>query len=134
MLAGCYPLEALLQSTLRCLYNQTCIYRITLTNTYKALNIFDLAASRFDLHMTIESIVNQLMVEEYANSMSYESYFDQCAPSSCSYSYVDRTNLFDGITSLIALYGGLVIVCRLLTKVVIFVLRDKIRRIMPMTQ
>ena len=71
------------------------------------------------------------MVEEYTINISYEKYFAKCLPSSCSYTYIDKNNVIDGITHLIAFYGGLVILCR-----VIVIIGDEIfwrpkARIMP---
>jgi hypothetical protein len=112
MLTGCYALEAILQTTLECLYDQQCIDS---TNIFKAINISSLTSSRFSLNTTVESIVNQLMVEEFLNDTSYESYFNQCAPLTCTYSYVNNNNIIEGLTILIGLYGGLLIICHLLS-------------------
>ncbi|CAF4304040.1 unnamed protein product, partial [Adineta steineri] len=111
MLSGCYPLESILQSTLICLSDQTCIDP---TKTFKALNSSSSISSRFPLNTTIESIVNELMVEELLSNTSYDAYYKQCAPLSCTYSYIDNRNVIDGITILISLYGGLVIIYRIL--------------------
>ncbi len=130
MLAGCYPLEAILQTTLECLYDQQCIDS---TNTFIAMNISSLNSSRFPINTTIEFIVNQLMVEEFISNISYESYFNQCAPVSCTYSYVDNSNLIEGITTLIGLYGGLVIICQLIA---IFIVKRVLcirQRVSPIT-
>jgi hypothetical protein len=130
MLADCYPLEAILQTTLECLYDQQCIDS---TNTFIAMNISSSNSSRFPLNTTIEFIVNQLMVEEFISNISYESYFNQCAPVSCTYTYVDNHNIFEGITTLIGLYGGLVIICRLIA---IFIVKRVLcmrQRVSPIT-
>ncbi|CAF0751968.1 unnamed protein product [Adineta steineri] len=116
MLSGCYPLESILQSTLTCLNNQACIDP---TKTFKALNSSSSISSRFPLNTTIESIVNELMVEELLSNTSYEAYYKQCAPLSCTYSYVDNRNVIDGITILISLYGGLVIIYRILAILIV---------------
>ncbi|CAF3746314.1 unnamed protein product [Adineta steineri] len=121
MLSGCYPLESILQSTLTCLNNQTCIDP---TKTFKALSSSSPISSRFPLNTTIESIVNELMVEELLSNMSYEAYYKQCAPLSCTYSYIDNTNVIDGITILISLYGGLVIIYWILA---IFIVKQYLR-------
>ncbi|UJR20228.1 hypothetical protein I4U23_023359 [Adineta vaga] len=116
MLAGCYPLEALFQSTFSCLYNQQCI---DIKGNYRPMNISSIKTSRFVMNTTIESIVNQLMVEEYLTNISYENYFYECAPQVCTYSYTKTINIFDGTTYLISLYGGLVILCRIMVKIII---------------
>ena len=77
MFSGCYPIEALLQASLGCFYDQECIDP---SHTFKALNITYLNTSRFTLNMTIEMLVNELMVEEYTRTISYEKYFNACAP------------------------------------------------------
>ena len=97
MFAVCYALEAFLQSTLECFYDQQCIDS---NNTFKAMEIFN---------STIEMLVNELMVEEYSNNIPYKNYFVQCAPSS----YTGKINIIEGITTLISLYGGLVVIAEL---------------------
>ena len=106
MLKGCYLLEALLQWPLQCLYDQQCIDP---TTTFKAMNK---SPSSFSTNATVELVVSQQIVEEYSTNISYEKHFAKCFPSSCSYTYVDKNNVIDGITNLIAFYGGLVILCR----------------------
>ncbi|CAF0796397.1 unnamed protein product [Didymodactylos carnosus] len=130
MMAGCYPLEALLQSTLQCFYDQQCIDS---NETFKSLNS-SFVSSRFDVNSSIEFIVQQLMVEEYLVNKSYEKYFDQCSPSSCTYSYTGSQDEIDIATSLIGLYGGLVVISQWITVLSIKVYRSRRRRIYPQIQ
>ncbi|UJR18485.1 hypothetical protein I4U23_005391 [Adineta vaga] len=127
MLAGCYPLESILQSTTECFYDKNCTNQLVDIN---AINISILSSSRFPLNSTIESIINELMIENLTSSLSYESYFNQCAPLSCIYSYVDNSNIIEGIITLIGLYGGLVIICRLIA---ILILKQILRRTFKIT-
>lgn len=128
MFAGCYPVEALLQSTLHCFYDQQCIDS---NNIFQAMNSSSLNASRFSINATIESIVNQLMIEQYSRDLFYEKYFDQCAPSSCSYSYTDKVEVIEGLTLLIGLYGGLVIICRVIAVIIVKLFCHQPRRVNP---
>ncbi|CAF4133929.1 unnamed protein product, partial [Adineta steineri] len=109
MLTGCYPLETIFQTTLHCFYNQQCIDS---TNNFNSINISSLETSRFSVNQTIESVVNELMIEELKFKINYPNYFNACSPSLCIYSYVDKRNAIEGILTLIGLYGGLVIICR----------------------
>ena len=131
MLAGCYPLEALLRSTLECFYEQNCIDSAA---TFIAMNPSTLESSRFRVDMIIESIVSQLFVEEYSSNMSYGLYFAQCAPSSCTYSYIDRVNTIAGLTYLIALYGGSVIICRWIAMVTIQLFLCRKQQVSPILE
>jgi hypothetical protein len=50
------------------------------------------------------------MVEQWNNSITYEEYYAQCAPSLCSYSYIERRPALQVLILLLELYGGLVII------------------------
>ncbi|CAF4467262.1 unnamed protein product, partial [Rotaria sp. Silwood2] len=78
------------------------------------LNITMLQISQFNLNSTIESILNNLMIEEYKSDISYENYFNQCKPSSCSYSYIKTHDITQTTMFLVSLYGGLVLITRCL--------------------
>ena len=108
---GCYPLEALLHSTLHCFYHQPCI---DADGFFPALNRSE-GNSRFNLSVTVEELLQDLMVEEYGMAWSYENYFTECSVTSCSYSYHGRENTVDIVTSLVGLYGGLMIISEWIT-------------------
>ncbi|CAF1277980.1 unnamed protein product [Adineta steineri] len=130
MLTGCYPLETIFQTTLDCFYNQECIDS---THNFKSINISSLERSRFLLNQTIESVVNELMLEELKSKINYTNYFDACLPSLCIYSYVDKRNAIEGILTLIGLYGGLVIICRLIAIIIVKTTCRVNRKINPTT-
>ncbi|CAF1492281.1 unnamed protein product, partial [Rotaria sordida] len=87
--------------------------------------------SQFNLNSTIESILNNLMIEEYKTNLSYENYFNQCQPLSCSYSYIKTHDVTQTITSLISLYGGLVIITRCLAIIFVKIYQNNKNRINP---
>ncbi|CAF3330596.1 unnamed protein product [Rotaria sp. Silwood2] len=128
MMAGCYALEALLQTTLQCFYDQNCVDS---NEIFTKLNISTLETSRFKLNSTIQSILNNLMVEEYKSDLSYEKYFNECSPSSCSYSYVQSYDATQAIISLISLYGGFVIITRCLAIIIVKIYRHYKNRVTP---
>ena len=82
--AGCFVVEALLQSTLECFYNQTCIdilqsYMISSPSmVFSALDAS--LASQFHTNATIQDLVNRLMVETWNLSSTYADYYDECRP------------------------------------------------------
>ena len=126
---GCYILEAFLQSTFECLYDQECADR---THTYQVLNT-TANPSRFPINSTFELVFNQLMIEALSHDTSYKNYFAQCAPSVCGHSYIDQSNLLQGMTTLISLYGGLVIICRLLALAILKLIQRGIQKVHPLT-
>ena len=116
MMAGCYPLEALLQTTLTCFYDQECI---DASGSFRSLPLSSLATSRFTLNSSLEAVVDELMVEKYDTTVWYEKYFAACAPSLCTYSEMEYGSTSEAVASVISLYGGLVIITRCLAVVVI---------------
>jgi hypothetical protein len=99
-----------------CLSDQICLNQIiqiiNFSTSIVALN--SLYTTRYPENTTsIESIINQLFIESWLNSSSYSSCFQECAPSVCQYSYVERNNILYILTTLLGLYGGLTVVLRL---------------------
>ncbi|CAF3918964.1 unnamed protein product, partial [Rotaria sp. Silwood1] len=107
---GCVPQNALLQSTLECFYNQSCLdIVITLTGALRtvfALNISN-SISRFGPTTTIGDIFDNLMLESWYSFPDFAAYFKICAPAVCSYSYVRRFFFIYMITVAASLFGGL---------------------------
>jgi len=79
--------------------------------TFTKPDIASLEMSPFKLNATIESILNNLMIEEYASHLSYEKYYNECSLLLCTYSYVKS---HDAGLSLISLHCGLVIITSLI--------------------
>ena len=73
------------------------------------------------------------MVKNYSIDVSYEKYFYECAASSCTYSYIGRENIIDVITTLIGLYGGLVIISAWLAKLIVKLYLYRKTKITPQT-
>jgi hypothetical protein len=126
---GCYVMEAFWQSKLACLYQQECIGQ---TNTSQPLNS-TAQPSRFPINSTVEEVLNELMLEELFPKLSYEDYFLQCAPTLCFWSYLNQNNIVEGITILISLYGGLVIICELIAAIIVKLLQCRSVRVTPTT-
>ncbi|CAF0722523.1 unnamed protein product [Adineta steineri] len=113
---GCFVVEGVLQSTLECFYNQTCLNNLqSYIISPVSINVIPLnssLSSQFNQTSTIQEIMNELMVDKWNLSSIYENYYKECQPIKCSYTYVDRNGIIYIITTLISLIGGLVKVLR----------------------
>ncbi|CAF1136632.1 unnamed protein product [Adineta steineri] len=108
-LRGCMMFDSLLQSTLTCLYNKTCLdfMRASILN-FKPIPVKVLSYSSLAMpNVTIETLLNHMFVSQWFENTSFDLYFSQCAPQSCEYSYVLEYNSLYVVTTLIALFGGL---------------------------
>ncbi|CAF1056529.1 unnamed protein product [Adineta steineri] len=147
MFAGCFPIDSLFYSTLECFYSSSsCLpilfsYMKQVTTDYsfdtdyavpQAL-IYDPVSSRFPPNTTISAINEELMIEKWNISYSFNIYYEKCLPSYCTYSYKAHTKNFLGIlVTMISMIGGLTVVLRLITpqlvKSVYYMLGPTVRR------
>ncbi|CAF1383357.1 unnamed protein product [Adineta ricciae] len=114
---GCTPLEALLKSTLDCLYEIECL-QVLLEYFPKLTEInFDPENSTLfseDRNISVNEYLNNLFITNWSLSINYTKYFHLCSPTKCTYSKIERTELLYVITFFISLYGGLVLILRLI--------------------
>ena len=112
---ACFSLESLLQSTLECFYDdQDCLTKITdfYNQAWFPTNFILLKSSltsRFTTHSTINSMLSELFIEYWNQSLNYSSYFALCKPVSCSYDIFRKNNVMETITIVLGLIGGLAI-------------------------
>ena len=123
---GCFPMEALFQSTLECFYNWTCVDKIReffyAYATTTALNISTLAITSQwpnDTMETVASIVERLMVNTWEKNISFTSYFQTCAPASCTFEYFSRPHTLFVITTVIGIFGGLSTALKILVLIIL---------------
>ena len=116
--AGCFVLEALRQSFLECLYNQTCLIELQFNmQSTTSLNVTALdpsASVQYRPDTTIGVIVDELMVEAWNWSTTHEDYYAACQPDACSYTVIAKNGAVYIVTTLIGLIGGLVTALKLL--------------------
>jgi len=113
--AGCLPVSSILVSTLECFYNQACLNNLTSyftpKQTFKAMAIAE--SSRYGPNSTVQSMIDNLMVEKWIINISYDKYYSQCAPSLCTYSKVSRQSFVFVLTKLLSLLASLTLVLQL---------------------
>ncbi|CAF4058372.1 unnamed protein product, partial [Rotaria sp. Silwood1] len=92
--SGCFVMESLLHSTVECFYNETCIEGLSsyfLPNTSLTVTALDSSLpSRFFENSTIQELVDELMVEQWNLSITFENYYSACQPIKCTYSYTGK--------------------------------------------
>ncbi|CAF1309284.1 unnamed protein product [Adineta steineri] len=129
---GCYIIESLLQSDLRCFYNQSCIDELQpFLSLFSQMNVSALDKSllvRFMENSTIQEVMDELMIETWNSSIMYDSYYNECQPSQCIYTVETKNGAIYIITTLIGLVGGLVTVLKLIVPRVVRLIAFCIRR------
>jgi hypothetical protein len=113
---GCFILNAVLQSNLTCLYNASCLSQLNtyLNSSSLKFNATALTVSNSSIP-TVNDLVEQLMVDKWSFNASYHSYFVQCNPSTCTYTYATQFDILFIITTVMGIIGGAVTILMLLT-------------------
>ena len=124
---SCYPIEGMLASTLECFYNRSCIdLLISNSSTFSLLNASII--SQYPPNSTLETIVNELMIEKWSTSVTPISYYTNCDPSVCTYSITTNNGFLVMMTTIIGLIGGLNSMFRLITPYLIEIVMYFINR------
>ena len=115
---GCSLIEQMFASSLQCYFEQSCldtIYNLihsTSTHPLNATAMNHSIESQYNVTTKVQEIVENLMIEKWNNRASFESYFKQCNPQTCKYTYNKQADIRYMITTIIGLIGELVTLLR----------------------
>ncbi|CAF1281000.1 unnamed protein product [Adineta steineri] len=120
--AGCTPVEGLLVNTLDCLYDIKCVE--LLIDYFPTLNqsnvsLMDSILVPPNQNTSVYDHLLNLFIDEWSININYSKYYDECVPRSCTYTIIDQINFSYAFTLLISIYGGLIIILRLITPILV---------------
>jgi hypothetical protein len=104
---GCYPIASLMQSTLACLYDIVCIQQLMPNDTGSTMIFRALDPALSSSNVTVQSLVEVLLIDEWKVNINYDHYYAACAPRYCTYSLTRRFDSVYIITTIVGLSGGL---------------------------
>ena len=113
---GCYALDALLQSTLECFFDATCLSTVLTyfpMSNITSTDVLNISETQYSFDTTIETLVNNLFIEDWSSNISYSAYYLKCAPILCTYKLTKYSSILQILTTLLGVYGGLTIVLRM---------------------
>ncbi|CAF0881122.1 unnamed protein product [Didymodactylos carnosus] len=126
---GCFIVYSLLQSTLECWYQQSCFQQlinyINVTTTSNFTILDPSQPSQYQPTTTVQEIVNNLMIEQWNSNVSFESYYQQCQPNECRYTYTENLDYLYTITTIMGLIGGLSTVLTILIPNLVNLIRKR---------
>ena len=119
MQVGCSVYDGLSASTLECFFSSSCLkstatWISNLTPEQWPEPLIHSVTSRFSPNFTIHTLLNEQLLESWNNTVDYAAYYNACRPSQCTYTLESRNGLLYIITSLLALYGGLTAILRII--------------------
>ena len=124
---GCLPVNSLLQSSLECFCDQTCVDQLAFLvaggEQFSAVDLHE--ESLFQQNSTVESILGRIMIEHWKSNFSHRAYFDQCKPLYCSYFVNERRTVIFVLTQVIGLLGGLTLILTLIIPKMVHYVRNR---------
>ena len=124
---------SLYESTFECYFNQSCIdkiYQLTASTSAYPFNatamIYNSSNTQYETTTKLQKIIEQLMIEQWNDEILFNSYFEECNPAFCIYTYNTRQDLADIFTTTIGLIGGLTTILKIIViPIVAFITRKK---------
>ena len=83
--------------------------------------------TQYEITTQIGEIIKKLMIEVWNDQISFNSYYEQCNPSFCIYTYNKQGDIAYMITTAIALIGGLTTILRIIIPLIVAFIRRKKR-------
>jgi len=131
---GCYIIESLFGSTLESYFDQSClnkIYHLIVSISLYPFNatamIYNSSNTQYEITTKIQEIIEQLMIEKWNEQILFNSYYEQCNPVVCIYTYNKQGDLAYVFTTIIGLIGGLTTVLMIIIPPIVAYLRRKKR-------
>ena len=129
---GCYILEALRRSDLRCFFNQTCLaeFRAHLEFMQSVpLPMLTLSSSNtFKADTLLGTVIDRLFVDQWHWTINHSQYYNMCKPKQCTYTVLGRNDALGIVTATLALIGGLVKIERLIIPKVVGIVMRYVRK------
>ena len=120
MMFNCQPFDGALASSLECFYQPSCLsllqQALFIPRTPLALTS---TGSRYSSTTTVKELVDGLMIEQLSEEALFTQYYSRCNPTYCIYSYSQRFDVFFIVTLLISAFGGLSIIAKLISAVLV---------------
>lgn len=126
---GCYIIDSLLQSTLECLYNITCINLLKSFYSVQNVIISPLDKNHSSPNETVQNLVDRLLIDRWETNISYENYYHACSPRSCQYLIEERAGSLFIITTIIGFYGGLTVALKIVAPLLVNIKQYFFRRL-----
>ena len=86
------------------------------------VNWADLILSSKQQNVSLYNHLLNLFIDQWSIEVNYSKYFSECAPSSCTYTTTNYNSIYYAITLLLSLYGGLIVILRLIAPLLVNVL------------
>ena len=114
MMFDCLPSDAALASSLECFFKPWCLSlienQLSINFTPNLLS----AQSRFAQNTTLQTLIDELMIEQLRTTINFSAYYAQCHPFYCTYSYSHRFDTQFIFILIASAFSGVSVILRLM--------------------
>jgi hypothetical protein len=126
---GCFIVDSLLESSLTCFYNETCIdqllFHLNSSLFNSKINPKPLLKQLRKTNQTVNELISGLMVEKWNRTINFDKYYQLCEPLQCVYTYNHRFAIDYIVATFLTIIGGLITVLRILVPQFVRIIRNK---------
>ncbi|CAF4185298.1 unnamed protein product, partial [Rotaria sp. Silwood2] len=119
MIVDCYVVDSTLGSTLECYYDLTC-FRLLHKQSIETVSLLsDYSNNHFLVNSTVQTLLDDLMIDKLNSEIMFDSFYSQCKPDYCAFSYTHRFSRLFIITTILGTFGALSSILRLMTPFIV---------------
>jgi hypothetical protein len=122
---GCMSFDSIMESTLECFYDNNCLLEL-----FNKTNMQPLNSSINTIDTKITTLIEELFVESWSSEKDFESFFKECQPNKCTYSYNSRGNVGYVISVMLSLVGGLFVALKVASSLIVISYKKARNKIM----
>ncbi len=111
---GCMSSASIMESTLECFYDNNCLLEL-----FNETNMQPLNSSINTIDTKISTLIEEFFVESWSSETDFESFFKECQPKKCTYSYNSRGNIGYVIAVILSLVGGLFVALKVASSLIV---------------
>lgn len=135
LVQSCLRVDSLLESSLECFYNISCIQMLLEWHSFQLSNLtidprfYNITPLNpmfniiFSPDTTFDVIASELFIENWTDSTDFSSYYNHCAPNECIYTYAEQFNRAYITATILGIVGGLSVALRILILLIVKLLR-----------
>ncbi|CAF4150353.1 unnamed protein product, partial [Adineta steineri] len=131
MIMDCFIIDATLASTLECYYNQSCLVLLHRSLPIDIQLLSNSSNKYFSVYSTVQTLSNELMIDETICDIRFELYYSQCNPTYCSYSYKRRFDILFIFTTIIGIFGILSFTIKIIAPLIAAAMLRCKNRVLP---
>ena len=130
--SGCFTIESVRLSSIGCFFNQFClddVIELLSENNPLPMNTPILVSntSSYLPDTLLGTIIDNLMVDRWNEHFDYRRYYNRCKPLQCSYTVTTRGDLFYVFSTIAGVYGGLIVILKIVTQTIVTTVRNRWR-------